>query len=147
MERRIMRNNAGEKVRKIINEENGHYMMVVTCILDNGFEKLRKMTEEQILKVKGNEFMTDEFYQACVRAAVRISKECHEIDDFLPFVINYLYVPNAQMKEISFHYDDFGKHDWEDLINELDVDYEEDPSEIAMITVNANVIATYERGE
>lgn len=143
----MMRNNAGEKVRRIINEEfDGRMAMaVVQYIIDNGFDNLKEATEEDILEVKGNGLMTDRFAQALVRAAVRICKECNEIDDFLPFIVNYLYVPKAKMKEISFHYDDFGKHDWENLINELDVDYEESPSEIDMITVNANVIATYER--
>ena len=144
-----MRNNAGEKVKQIINEEfDGRVeMAVVTYILDKGFENLREVTEEEILEVKGNALMTDRFCQALVRAAVRICKECHEIDDFLPFIVNYLYVPKAKMNEIDLHYDDYGKYDWEYLLDKLDVEYEESASEIEMITINANVIATYERGE
>ena len=144
-----MRNNAGEKVRRIIEEEfDGRVeMAVVTYILDKGFENLKEITEEEILEVKGNALMTDRFCQALVRAAVRICKECHEIDDFLPFIVNYLYVPKAKMNEIDLHYDDYGKYDWEYLLDKLDVEYEESASEIEMITINANVIATYERGE
>ena len=144
-----MRNSAGEKAKRIIEQEfDGRMAMaVVTYILDKGFENLKEVTEEEILKVKGNALMTDRFCQALVRAAVRICKECHEIDDFLPFIVNYLYVPNAKMKEIDLYYDDYGKHDWEYLLDKLDVDYEESPSEIDMITINANVIATYEREE
>lgn len=141
-----MRNNAGEKVRRIIAEEfDGRVeMAVVTYILDKGFENLKEVTEEEILEVKGNAFMTDKFCQALVRAAVRICKECHEIDDFLPFIVNYLYVPNAKMKEISLCLDDFGSADWEYLIDKLDVEYEESPNEIGMITINANVIETFD---
>ena len=144
-----MKNTHGEKIRRIIAEEfDGRCeMMVVTYILDKGFENLKEVTEEEILEVKGNALMTDRFCQALVRTSVRICKECNMIDDFLPFIVNYLYVPNAKMKEISFYYDDFGKYDWENLIDELDVDYEEDPSEIEMITINANVIASYGRKE
>ena len=48
------------------------------------------------------------------------------------------------MKEISFYLDDFGKYAWEELIDTFDdVDYKDSPSEIKMITLNANVIATY----
>lgn len=143
---KMMKNNAGEKVRRIIEEEfDGRVeMTVVTYILDKGFENLREVTEEEILEVKGNALMTNRFCQALVRAAVRICKECHEIDDFLPFIVNYLYVPNAKMKEISFYLDDFGKYAWEELIDTFDdVDYKDSPSEIKMITLNANVIATY----
>ena len=144
-----MRNNAGEKVKQIINEEfDGRIAIaVVQYILDRGFDNLKEVTEEDILEVKGNGYMTDRFSQALVRAAVRICKECNEIDDFLPFIVNHLYVPKAKMNEIDLHYDDYGKHDWEYLLDKLDVEYEESASEIAMITINANVIATYERGE
>lgn len=141
-----MKNNAGEKVERIIVEEfDGRVAMaVVTYILDKGFENLKEVTEEEILEVKGNALMTDRFCQSLVRAAVRICKECHEIDDFLPFIVNYLYVPKAKKKEISFYLDDFGKHEWEDLIDTFDdIDYKDSPTEIEMITLNANVIATY----
>ena len=144
-----MRNNAGEKVKQIINEEfDGRIAItVITYILDHGFDNLKEITEDDILKIKGNYFMTDRFSQALVRTAVRICKECNKIDDFLPFIINHLYVPKAKMNEIDLHYDDYGKYDWEYLLDKLDVEYEESASEIEMITINANVIATYERGE
>lgn len=142
-----MRNNAGEKVNKIINEEfEGRLAIaVITYILDKGFDNLKELTEDDILKIEGNDFMTDRFSQALVRTAVRICKECNEIDDFLPFIVNYLYVPKARMEKIDLHYDDYGKHDWEYLLDKFDVEYEESADEIAMITINANVIATYER--
>ena len=98
-----MKNTAGKKVEQIIREEfdSRMAMAVVTYILDEGFEKLQKATEEDILDVKGDAFMTDRFCQALVRAAVRICKECHQINEFLPFIVNHLYVPNAKMHKIE----------------------------------------------
>lgn len=144
-----MRNNAGEKIKRIIEEEfDGRMaMVVVRYIIGEGFDKLKELTEDDILKVEGDGFMTDKFCQALVRTAVRICKECNEIDDFLPFIVNHLYVPKAKMNKIDLHYDDYGEYDWEYLLDKLDVEYEENANEIEMITINANVIATYERGE
>ena len=139
-----MKNNAGEKVRKIIEEEfDGRVeMAVVTYILDKGFENLKEVTEEEILEIKGNPLMTDRFCQALVRAAVRICKECHQIDDFLPFIVNYLYVPKAKMKEIQFDKELVSEERWEYLIDIFGLDYEEDLDDIDYIVLNANVINT-----
>lgn len=140
-----MKNNAGEKIRRIIAEEfDGRVeMAVVTYILDNGFENLKELTEEKILEIKGNALMTDRFCQALVRAAVRICNECNMIDEFLPFIVNYLYVPNAKMKEITFYKDEMTKYKWEEFIDALDVEYEENADEIGMVVLNANVIEAY----
>jgi hypothetical protein len=139
-----MKNRAGEKVRDIIRDEfdSRLEMAVVTYIIDNGYDNLREMTEEEILKVKGNALMTDEFCQALVRAAVRICKECNHIDEFLPFIVNYLYVPKAKMHEVEIWQDQMSKWRWNDFINELDIDFEEDADEIQAVFLNATVIAT-----
>lgn len=139
-----MKNNAGEKVRKIITEEfDGRVeMAVVTYILDHGFDTLKEVTEEDILKIKGNPLMTDRFCQALVRAAVRICKECHQIDDFLPFIVNYLYVPKAKMKEVEIYKEETRRDDWENLLDKFDLEYEEDVDDIDYIVLNANVIDT-----
>lgn len=139
-----MKNNAGEKVRKIITEEfDGRVeMAVVTYILDHGFDTLKEVTEEDILEIKGNPLMTDRFCQALVRAAVRICKECHQIDDFLPFIVNYLYVPKTKMKEIEIYKEETRRDDWENLLDKFDLEYEEDVDDIDYIVLNANVIET-----
>lgn len=135
-------NNAGEKVRNIINKEfDGRMeMAVITYILDKGFEKLKKMTEENILQVKGDAFISDEFAQALVRAAVRICKECYRIDEFLPFIVNYLYVPKVKMHDVEIYQDQLTKWRWEELMNELNVDYEESADEIEAVFLKATVI-------
>ena len=139
-----MRNTAGEKVRNIINEEFDGRMeiAVVTYILDKGFENLKEISEEEILKVKGNGLMTDRFCQTLVRAAVRICKECNEIDDFLPFIINYLYVPKARMKELEVYSSEMLPSQWEEFLDKFNVDYEE-AGEVDVVVLNANVIETF----
>ena len=140
-----MRNTAGEKVRNIINEEFDGRMeiAVITYILDKGFENLKEISEEEILKVKGNGLMTDRFCQTLVRAAVRICKECNEIDDFLPFIVNYLYVPKARMKELEVYSSEMLPSQWEEFLDKFNVDYEE-ADKVDMVVLNANVIETFE---
>lgn len=138
-----MKNNAGEKVRNIIRKEfdSRMEMAVVTHILGVGWDNLEKFTEDDINKVKGNGLMTQEFCQALTRAAVRICKECSMFDDFLPFIINYLYVDKAKMKKVEIYKDEVLRDRWENLI-EFDIMDEEDIDDIDMIVLNANVIET-----
>ena len=144
-----MKNTAGDKVKQIINKEfdSRVAMAVVTYILDYGFEKLKKVKEEDILQMKGNALMTDEFVQALVRAAVRICKECNQIDDFLPYIVNHLYVPNAQMNDLYFDQDEMTKYRWETFICDLGIDYDESADEIEMVKLNATVLEVYRKGE
>ena len=144
-----MRNKAGEKVRDIIRDEfdSRCEMAVITYIFDHGFDNLKEVTEEDILKVKGNAFMTQRFCQALVRAAVRICKECNQIDEFLPFIVNNLYVPNAKMHDVEVWQDQMSKWRWNDFINELDIDFEEDADEIEAVFIKASVIETIGKGE
>ena len=144
-----MKNTAGENVKRIIEKEfdSRVSMMVVSYIMDKGFENLKEITEEEILEVKGNALMTDRFVQSLVRAAVRIAKECNSIDEFLPYIINHLYVPNARMKEIEIYKEETNEDLWERLMEKLDLDWEEDADNIETIILNANVMEIYSREE
>ena len=139
-----MKNNAGEKVRNIIRKEfdSRMEMAVVSHILCKGWYTLENTTEEDILKVKGNGLMTKEFCQALVRASVRICKECDTFDDFLPFIVNYLYVDKAKMKEIELSKHGMKDYEWDHLLEEFDLYDEEDVDDIDMLVLNANVIET-----
>lgn len=139
-----MKNNAGEKVRNIIRKEfdSRMEMAVVTHILGTGWDKLELVTEEDILKVEGNGLMTKEFCQALVRASVRICKECDMFDDFLPFIVNYLFVPNAKMREIELSKHGLKDYEWKELIEKFELYDEEDVDDIDLIILNANVIET-----
>lgn len=139
-----MKNNAGKKVRNIIMKEFDMRMSmaVITYILDKGFENLKEVTEEEILKVKGNAFMSDKFCQSLVRCAVKICKECNQIDDFLPFIVNHLIVPKASTKEIEISKSHVDIDLWEIMIRQFDLEEEDEDEELDMIVLNANVIET-----
>ena len=137
-----MRTMAGDKVKDIINKEYDARvaMTVITYIIDKGWNYVSQITEEEILEVKGNAFMTDEFVQALVRTAVKICKETSQIDDFLPYIINHLYVPNAKTGLLDFYKDETTDENWEMMMDVFDIDEEEYDKEITMITLNANVV-------
>lgn len=137
-----MRTMAGDKVKDIINKEYDARvaMTVITYIIDKGWNYVSQITEEEILEVKGNAFMTDEFVQALIRTAVKICKETSQIDDFLPYIINHLYVPNAKTGLLDFYKDETTDENWEMMMDVFDIDKEEYDKEITMITLNANVV-------
>ena len=139
-----MKNTAGEKVRDIIRKEfdSRMEMAVVSHILGTGWDKLELVTEESINNVEGNGLMTKEFCQALVRTSVRICKECDMFEDFLPFIVNYLFVPNAKMREIGLNKNDIDPYEWEGLLEKFELDSEEDANNIDMIVLNANVVET-----
>lgn len=139
-----MKNTAGKKVRDIIRKEfdNRMEMAVVTHILGTGWDKLELATEKDINKVEGNGLMTKEFCQALVRASVRICKECDMFEDFLPFIVNYLFVPNAKMREVELSKHGLKSYEWEELIEKFELYDEEDIDNIDLLILNANVIET-----
>ena len=140
-----MKNNAGEKVRDIIrrNTDSRLEMAVVTYILDTGWEHIKGITEEKILEMKSStNLIADEVIQSIARCAVRICNECNQIEEFLPFIVNYLFVPNAKMREIELSKHGMKDYEWRELFEKFELDYEEDVDEIDMIVLNANVIET-----
>lgn len=137
------------KVKQIIREEfdTRVAMMVVQYILDKGTENLQKITEEEILELEGNGLMTASFVQALVRCAVRICKECNMIDDFLPFIVTELYVPNAKSNTVTLYKETFESYSdyysWENLLNELDMDCDEDVEDVVGVKLSAVVTDKY----
>ena len=140
-----MKELAGDKVREIIRDEFDERMSmaVVLYILDHGFEEIKDYTEEDILKVTGNGLMTDVFAQALIRSAVRICKECSPIDDFLPYIINQLYVPKAKTHSVELYKEEIPEYLWDKIMDEFELDYEEEPDAIEMIELNANLLGFY----
>lgn len=133
---------AGDKVKQIITQDFDMRLAnaVITYILSEGISTLEKCTDEDVAKVKGNPLMTAEFVQAMVRTAIRICKECDVHDDIYPFIINHMYVHATPTKEIIIYQEEMTRWRWEQLINDLDVDYEENADEILSVTLNTNVI-------
>lgn len=137
------------KVKKIIREEFDARvaMAVATYVIGKGTENLTEITEEMIEEVKGNAFMTDMFVQALVRAGVRISKECDVIDDFLPYIVTELYVPKAKTHDVAMYKEYFDSYSdyysWEELLKELDMDYDEDVDDVVGVELSVVVTDKY----
>jgi len=131
---------AGYKVNEIIEKEfdSRVAMMVVSYIFDKGWSYTSSITEEEILTLEGNGLMTAEFIQALVRTSVRICKETSEIDDFLPFIVNYLHVPNATTRLLDFYKDECTDETWETILDAFDIE-----DDISVITLNANVVEVH----
>lgn len=140
---------AGDNVREIIRKhfDERMAMAVVTYIINTGWERVSKIKEEEIMKLIGDGFMTNEFVQALVRTAVKICKECNLIDDFLPFVINCLHVPKAATKSVEIYKSDVSDYNWERLLDKFNLDYEEDYEKIEMIELNANLVGYWPNEE
>lgn len=140
-----MKELAGDKVREIIEDEFDERMSmaVVLYILDHGFEEIKTYTEEEILKVTGNGLMTDVFAQALIRAAARICKECSPIDDFLPYIINQLYVPKAKTQSLCVYKEEVPGYMWDYIMDRFNLDYEENLDAIEMVELNANLLWFY----
>ena len=139
-----MKNTAGEKVRDIIRKEfdSRMEMAVVTYIIDKGWEHVKQITEKQILELEGNAFMTDRFVQSLVRCAVKICNECDVFNDFLPFIVNDLFISNAKRFEINLEKDDVSNYQWSQILRKSGLDIDEDEDDIDLIVLNANVIET-----
>ena len=144
-----MKTLAGDKVRKIIrdNFDERMAMTVVAYIIDKGWDFVSEITDEEILELSGNALMTDVFIQSLVRTSVKICKECNMVDDFLPFVVNFLYVPNAKTQSIEVYKEDVSEYNWERLLNKFNLDYEEEPEKIEMIELNANLLGYWPNEE
>lgn len=137
-----MKMTAGDKVKEIIDKvfDSRMAMMVVAYIIDKGWDNVAQITEEEILKIPGNELMTEAFIQALIRTSAKICKETNMYDDFLPFIINHLYVPNAKTMVLDFYKEETTDENWEMIMDAFDIDEDEHGKEVTMVTVNANVV-------
>ena len=93
-----------------------------------------EVTEKEILQIEGNALMTDKFCQALVRTAVIIAKEFEAIDimEFIRLSANFTPYP----KEITLYREDFGSSDWTNLLDVLDIDYDNMPETIEIFAIN-----------
>ena len=125
-----------QKIEKIISDNFDSRMevAVLTYIIEKGTEVLKEVTEEEILQIEGNALMTDKFCQALVRTAVIIAKEFEAIDimEFIRLSANFTPYP----KEITLYREDFGSSDWTNLLDVLDIDYDNMPETIEIFAIN-----------
>lgn len=110
------------KIRRIIEEEFDSRMenAVFGYIFDVGANKLKKITEEDILKVEGNALMTTDFTQALVRCAVRIVKEC-SYAEIIEYIRIYLFC-EPKVNEIYLYKDYFNRTGFDELLGALDLE-------------------------
>ena len=122
------------RIEQIIKNEFDSRMelAVITYLLEVGTRQLKNVTEDDILKVKGNAIMTDEFSQALVRAAVKIAKEISEID-ICKYIRSDLWMSPA-MRKVAFYKSEYEEEDWEILCDEWNTDELQDS-----FVVNASV--------
>lgn len=125
-----------QKIEKIISDNFDSRMevAVLTYIIETGTKTLKEVTEEEILQIEGNALMTDKFCQALVRTAVIIAKEFEAIDimEFIRLSANFTPYP----KEITLYREDFGSSDWTNLLDVLDIDYDNMPETIEIFAIN-----------
>ena len=125
-----------QKLEKIISDNFDSRMevAVLTYIIETGTKALKEVTEEEILQIEGNALMTDKFCQALVRTAVIIAKEFEAIDimEFIRLSANFTPYP----KEITLYREDFGSSDWTNLLDVLDIDYDNIPETIEIFAIN-----------
>lgn len=126
-----------QKIEKIISDNFDTRMevAVLSYLIEKGTETLKEITEEEILQIKGNAFMTDRFCQALVRTAVIIAKEFTTMDimEFIRLSANFTPYP----KEVILYREDFGSSDWMNLLDVLDIDYyNNQPETIQILTIN-----------
>ena len=88
-------------------------------IFDVGANKLKKITEEDILKVEGNALMTADFTQALVRCAVRIVKEC-SYAEIIEYIRIYLFC-EPKVNELYLYKDYFNRTGFDELLGALDL--------------------------
>lgn len=119
-----MRNNSADKVKQIINKEFDSRMAgaVVHYIISAGWENVKALTEEDVLKEKGDAFISDEFCQALVRTAVKITNECNLTEEFIPYIIMENFNRNVPVVENTISVFDFGdEHFWEAFLLRMNI--------------------------
>lgn len=125
-----------QKLEKIISDNFDSRMevAVLTYIIETGTKALKEVTEEEILQIEGNALMTDKFCQALVRTAVIIAKEFEAIDimEFIRLSANFTPYP----KETTLYREDFRSSDWTNLLDILDIDYDNMPETIEIFAIN-----------
>lgn len=123
------------KIGKIIEEEFDSRMgnAVVFYIMDKGIENAKEITDEQISKLEGDGFMTQNFVQSLVRCARRICNECEWIE-LIEFIRLHLWC-DPIVHEVYLYKEDFTEESFIELLDNLDLDESEVGEEIKLFAV------------
>lgn len=123
------------KIGKIIEEEFDSRMgnAVISYIMDKGIENVKEITDEQISKLEGDGFMTQDFVQSLVRCARRICNECEWIE-LIEFIRLHLWC-DPIVHDVYLYKEDFTEESFIELLDDLDLDESEAGNEIKLFAV------------
>lgn len=113
-----------KRIETMIKKEMGseYEMMVVTYIIDKGYSYCQSITDEDIATLEGNSMMTQDFVQSLVRCARDLTNE-FELIDIMQYIRCELWMM-PEIKEIMLYESEVGEESFEDICDELNVEYE-----------------------
>ena len=123
------------KIGKII-EKNFDARMtnaVIGYIIDEGWENVKDITDEEISSFEDQGLMTKEFSQALVRTAREICQTCNMWDDFMPYIRCHIGINGYQTQELTLDREDYSESEWDNFTYQLDIDEDTDRVEGFMI--------------
>ena len=123
------------KIGRIIEEEFDSRLSnaVFSYIMDKGIGFIKQITDEDIVQIKGNGLMTENFSQSLVRCARRICNECEWIE-MIEFIRLHLWcIPTVH--DVYLYREDFTEESFAELLDDLGLDDEEVGNEIKLYAV------------
>lgn len=123
------------KIGKIIEQEFDPRVenAVFSYIMDKGIDRIKQITDEDIVAIEGNGLFTAEFNQNLVRCARHICTECEWIE-----IIEYIRIflrCTPTVHEVYLYREDFSMDSFTELLLDLDLDDEEVGNEIQLYAV------------
>ena len=132
------------KIGKII-EANFNARMtnaVIAYIVDKGWDNVKDITDEDILNLESQGLMTKEFVQALVKTAREICQTCSMWEDLMPYIRCHIGINGYQTQEVRFEREDFFEREWDNLIDQLNVDDDVDRIDGFMVVTDEIVYET-----
>lgn len=135
------------KIGKIIEQEFDPRAenAVFSYIMDNGIERIKQITDEDIAAIEGNGLFTAEFNRYIVKCARRICIECKWIE-IIEYIRLFLYC-TPTVHEVSLYREDFSNDSFAELLRNLNLDDEEVGNEIQLYAVVNNECICLKDGE
>lgn len=123
------------KIGKIIEQEFDARIenAVFSYIMDKGIERIKQITDEDIVAIEGDGLFTAEFSQSLVRCARRICTECEWIE-IIEYIRLFLHC-TPTVHEVSLYREDFSEDSFAELLYDIDLDDEEVENEIRLYVV------------
>lgn len=123
------------KIGKIIEQEFDVRIenAVFSYIMDKGIERIKQITDEDIVAIEGDGLFTAEFNQSLVRCARRICTECEWVE-IIEYIRLFLFCAPT-VHEVSLYREDFSMDSFTELLWDLDLDDGEVGNEIQLYAV------------